>query len=278
MRPTCICARAAAARFNVKSACAFLAALATTLLPVACSHFPKYRVNDPKPLVAAAACDHRSWDELVQRHVGEDGLVDYVGLRRERAALDAYLARLAGVDVQALAGDDERKAYWINAYNAITVAGVLRHYPLRSVRDLAGFWTQTTAVCGGREVSLDQIEHEILRAMGDPRIHMAINCASTSCPLLAREAYTGKDVDQQLDEASARFLGDPSRNHFDRAQQRADLSMIFSWFASDFDVAPYGGVRGFLRRHATTLPWSDDRYELAYKSYDWSLNEGPRSP
>jgi hypothetical protein len=257
-------------RSLVVLAAGFLAAC-TSITPLQLNALP-----EDAPRRVAATFDHSRLDRLLQGHVNAHGLVDYGGLLQELQELDACLQSLATVDVGSLASDNERKAYWINAYNAITLAGILRHYPTRSIRDLSGFWQRITANCGGRVVSLDDIEHRILRPLGDPRIHMAINCASRSCPRLWNRAYTGAELDRQLDAAATAFLGDPGRNRFDDGGHRAQLSMIFSWFGGDFDVAPYLGVRGFVRRFAPRLSWIADDFPITFLPYDWSLNEGPR--
>lgn len=223
----------------------------------------------------AATFDHSILDGLLQRHVDDQGLVDYPGLAHSQAVLESYLESLAMVDPQVLTSEAERKAYWINAYNAITLAGILHHYPTRSIRDLPGFWQNIKTNCGGKLVSLDQIEHQILRPLGDPRVHMAINCASMSCPQLANRAYTGFALDDQLDTAVRAFLSSPQRNRFNDAEHRAHLSMIFSWFETDFEVAPYGSVRGFVRRYAEPRSWLIDDFAMDQMPYDWSLNARP---
>lgn len=227
---------------------------------------------------AAAAFDHNRLDRLLVAHVGEDGLVDYGALLADREELQAYLESLAAVDPRDLAGEAEQKAYWINAYNAITLAGILRFYPVESVRDLGGFWDNVLTDCGGRVVSLNDIEHGILRPMGDPRIHAAINCASLGCPVLRQGAYTGVNLDAQLDEACRRFLSDTRRNRFDDREKRVYLSRIFDWFGADFGVEPYGGVRGFVRRYCLPREWLAGDFPISFLDYDWSLNDRNRSP
>lgn len=251
--------------------------LALFLLFPGCSIEP-FRTNPDAPERSAAEFDHDRFDRLLKEHVGEDGLVDYSGLRADRAELQAYLDSLAGFnphDSIASTGND-RKAYWINAYNAITLAGILRFYPVDSVRDLAGFWDNVLTNCGGRIVSLNDIEHRILRPMGDPRIHAAITCASMGCPVLRRGAYSGARLDAELDEACREFLADTRRNRFDDREQRAWLSRIFDWFGADFGVEPYGGVRGFVRRYALPREWLAGDFPISFLDYDWSLNDSRR--
>ena len=255
-------------------------ALATTgmCLLAGCSSISPMQTNSLPSAVAmrtSSTFDHSVLDRVLGLYVDDAGLVDYRGLAGAQGDLTTYIESLASTDPSVLASDDERKAYWINAYNAITLAGILHYYPTRSIRDLPGFWQRITTNCGGQVVSLDQIEHEILRPMGDPHVHMAINCASMSCPKLANHAYTGAALEGQLDVAARAFLGSPQRNRFDSDGQRAQLSMIFSWFGSDFAVKPYSGVRGFVRRYGPTLPWLAADFPVDYLPYDWSLNDRP---
>ena len=230
-------------------------------------------------LVRNPRVDHSVFDGLLRRFVSDVGVVDYRawhGDAEARAALQGYIRSLAAVDVAALADDAERMALWINAYNAVTVEGILGFWPTASIRDHRGFWTEIKTWVGDRQVSLDDIEHKILRPMGDPRIHVAVNCASQSCPILLDRAYTGTALDSLLDAQSRRFLADDVRNRFDGEARRAELSKIFSWFGEDFDPEPYGGVRGFVRRHGPEehREWLSSEFSIGYLSYDWSLN-GP---
>ena len=247
--------------------------LVVTALVTGCSIEP-FRTNAPggSALLPRTRFDHSPLERVLQRFVDGRGRVDYVALKVDRGELDAYLESLGSADVAALQDDAERKAYWINAYNAITLAGILQFYPTGSIRDHPGFWTRILTNCGGRDVSLDEIEHQILRPMGDPRVHMAIVCASKSCPKLARHAYSGEGLDRQLDRASREFLADPFRNRFDDDRRIAYLSRLFSWFEEDFAIGPYNSVRGFLRRYAPPRPWLDGEFTIDYLDYDWSLN------
>src|SRR4030095_12503639 len=138
----------------------------------------------------------------------------------------------------------------IDAYNILAIDLVARHYPVASIRDLGSLlrpvWKIEAGRVGGRAYSLDEIEHGILRPLGDPRVHMAIVCASVSCPSLAREPFVAARIDAQLDAASARFVANEQKGV--RVEARGvRLSKIFDWFAADF--AAGGGVLAFVRRH-----------------------------
>jgi hypothetical protein len=229
--------------------------------------------------------EHAAWTHLLRRYVSR-GLVDYAALKRDgRPSLDAYLHSLESVERSELEAwpRGDQIAFWINAYNAYTVKLVLDHYPLRSIRSI-GFlpgsafkrkFIPLDRVAGG-ELSLDDIEHRILRPrFRDPRIHFAIVCASRSCPILRDEAYRGRDLDAQLDDAARSFLSDPARNRYDPASRTLHLSSIFKWFRGDFEAAA-GTLSAFVARHADESTAEALRHggvRLEFLDYDWSLNE-----
>jgi len=226
-----------------------------------------------------AAVDHTPWTTLLARYVDDDGRVAYRDLQtRDRAAFDGYLMTLAQAQVEGMS-EAEEKAFWINAYNAMIVNGVLQGYTAESLLGRKRFFSWYSLPVAGEERSADDIEHKILRKkFHDPRIHFAIVCASTSCPKLRREAYVAERLDQQLDEAARTFINDPTRNRID--SQQVALSQIFQWFADDF-VNSAGSVVGFVQRFV-----ADDKKSmltakkdnLQYLEYDWTLNaqEGQR--
>ncbi|MBK7950052.1 MAG: DUF547 domain-containing protein [Deltaproteobacteria bacterium] len=173
-------------------------------------------------------------------------------------------------------------AFWINAYNILTLDLVRKHHPIASIKDIGSFfspvWERTVATVEGRRLSLDAIEHTILRPMGEPRIHAAIVCASKSCPALRRTPFRPETLEADLDDAVRRFLASPGKGvAIDRAAGTIRVSKIFDWFEADF--AAQGGVRAFLAAH---LPPSEAAWlrgpgrDAAIRSfdYDWSLN-GP---
>jgi hypothetical protein len=208
-------------------------------------------------------------------------VVDYRGLLQDPAA--GQWRRL----LQALEAEpppatrDQALALWINAYNILAIDMVLRHYPVESIRDIGSLWRPVWKHDAGnaakRAVSLHEVEHEILRPMGDPRIHAAIVCASTSCPSLWRRPYSASHIGEELDDAMRRFLASSEKGlRIDRAKQRMRVSPIFNWFAEDFDAL--GGVAASIRRHAPEAPrrWletSGRNATIDYLEYDWSLNE-----
>jgi hypothetical protein len=185
----------------------------------------------------------------------------------------------------------QQMAFLINAYNAFTVELILTKYPdLDSIKDLGGFlstpWKPKWIDLLGEQVSLDGIEHERLRARGrydDPRIHFAVNCASIGCPMLREEAFVAERLDAQLDEQATRFLSDRTRNRYDPASGKLQVSKIFDWYGEDFRLGHRGitSLPAYLARFAEVLADAPaDRarvrsadVDIGYLGYDWALND-----
>lgn len=238
---------------------------------------------------------HAAWTALLAAHVrwneaATASTVDYAGVARDRAALDAYRTALAGVTRNEIDAwpEADRLAFLVNAYNAHTIALVLTRYPdLASIKDLGGWvtspWKQKFFELLGESRSLDDVEHRMIRAgvgAREPRVHFALNCASIGCPALRPEAYRGDALDAQLADQTRRFLSDRTRNRWDAGAGRLEVSKIFDWYGEDF-VRAAGSVAKFLAPHATVL--ADDagaraKIEAAavpvvFLDYDWALND-----
>jgi hypothetical protein len=225
------------------------------------------------PLSSDAAVDHGPWSTLLMRYVDAQGRVAYRDLQtKDQAAFDAYLTALAQAQPERM-NEAEEKAFWINAYNAVIVRGILQGYSAESLLGRKRLFSWFTVRIAGKDRTPDEIEHQILRKkFADPRVHFTIVCASSSCPQLQREAYVPERLDVQLDDATRAFLRDPVRNRL--AEQPVALSKIFEWFAADF-VQQAGSVVAFVRRFVpeelrTHLPATDS--ELRFLDYDWTLN------
>jgi hypothetical protein len=213
-------------------------------------------------------------------HKTERNLVR-LGLGDAAAVTRAGTELLAQARPEDLRGQSEHLAFWINVYNVLAIDVVLQHYPVASIRDAGGLFTPVWKIdagsVGGRIRTLHEIEHEILRPMGEPRIHAAIVCASTSCPSLAREPYTAAQLDAQLDASLASFLADSRKGlAVDWPGGPLRLSKIFDWFEKDF--AAQGGVRKFITPHAPArerawLAGPGKSARIRYLGYDWSLND-----
>jgi hypothetical protein len=210
--------------------------------------------------------------------------VDYHGL--QSSSEWTRLVRQLGDARPSGLGRDARLAFWINAYNILAIDLVVRHHPVESIRDIGSFlfpvWRKRVATIEGRSLSLDAIEHEILRPMREPRIHGAIVCASTSCPALARVPFRTQSLDADLDAAMRAWLASPTKGiAIDRKADVIRLSRIFDWFEEDFEDT--GGVLAFI---APFLEESDAAWlraegagaSIRYLDYDWSLNDLTRSP
>ncbi|MBM3796637.1 MAG: DUF547 domain-containing protein [Acidobacteria bacterium] len=240
------------------------------------------------PLLAAAAAtagfDHAPWDALLKRHVNALGEVDYGALKCARAPLDVYVAALAAQSPDshpaAFPSRADQLAYWINAYNALTIKGVVDAYPTRSVRNLGmafGFFRRKDYTLGGRRLSLQDLENTIIRGcFGEPRIHFAIVCASVSCPLLLRDAYTGANLETLLDRATRISMMQARTVTIDKAARRVTLTTLFNWYAKDFGGA--AAVLPFVRRHLTPerqreLDALGASSKVKYFEYDWAINE-----
>lgn len=225
------------------------------------------------------------YDELLREFVS-GGVVNYTALSKKRPRLQQYLSALSAVDPDAL-NRDAKLAFWINAYNAFTLELILEHLGrIESIKDISvgKRWKDKRWLVFGRRYSLDEIEHEILRPMKEPRIHFALVCASLSCPDLQPEAFTPKDLDAQLASATRRFLANPEKGMQTRVEEgffggktpSLFLSRIFDWFEDDFEkngtdvvdfVLQYAPEQDaeFINRNRTDL-------DVEFLSYDWSLN------
>ena len=224
---------------------------------------------------AAGPVDNRLYAELLQHYV-HGGAVDYKGLKSEEEKLDRYLNVLENVNSATLLRP-EQFSFYINAYNAWTLKLVLTGYPgVKSIKDLGGLfkspWKKKLCRLDGRVMTLDDIEHGILRPkFADPRVHFAIVCASKSCPPLIPVPYHGSILDEQLDAAARAFINDPRSNRF--RDGTLYISRLFKWFAEDFGNDPIG----FIQRYATgklkaQLQQAKKPLKIAYLDYDWSLN------
>jgi hypothetical protein len=211
--------------------------------------------------------EHDLWSEVLQSYVSEDGRVNYKALKDNPVGLNTYLSDLEREPPKDNWTKEEVLSYWINAYNAYTVKLILDFYPVNSIKDIKRPWSREFIPHEDRSISLNYIEHQILRNLGEPRIHFAIVCASVSCPILRNEAYIPEQIDKQLHAATRTFLNDSSKNTF--GTNRAEISKIFKWFSKDFKTS--GGVLNFIKAYKSTGITKSS--QLYYKNYSWDLNE-----
>jgi len=219
---------------------------------------------------------HETWNDLLQKNVKDGGKVDYKGFIADKDAFYQYLELLNNHHPNHKNwNEQERLAYWINAYNAYTVQLIVENYPIASIKDIKkgipfinSVWDLKFITIEGQKYDLNNVEHSILRKkFNEPRIHFAINCASISCPNLRNEAYIPSKLDVQLEEQAHLFLGDPTKNTI--AKDKVELSKIFSWFGKDFKKE--GNLIDYIQPYTETT--IDDDADVSFGDYDWSLNE-----
>lgn len=260
---------------------------------VGCTSVKQNKVKAEGDIQTPTVFDHSALDEILKTHV-QDGLVDYAALKAADR-LRPYLQALANTDPSQMS-EAEQLAFWINAYNALTLKLVADNYPTKSILRLTPVgirgipfiipkanspFTLKVGEVGGAPRTLNEIEHEILRVQFDePRIHFAIVCASESCPPLRAEAFVADRLDAQLDDQTRQFLYDPTKNEIPAsdAPNTIRLSKIFNWFAEDFGgkdslqtyLAPYfeDEVRAQLEARS---------YEVDFLNYSWALNDWKRT-
>lgn len=226
---------------------------------------------DPAALVRLDRFPTADWARVLSEHVDEAGRVDYRRLRLRRAPLDRFVALLAAVGPrnrpELFPRNSDRLAYYLDAYNALVVFQVLERWPLASVRDdMLRFFYWTRFVVDGEEISLYELENELVRPrFRDPRVHFALNCASRGCPRLPRTPFSGSDLSARLEEETQRFLHEERNVRLQGDVVR--LSEIFSWYAEDFPPTPLE----WIRRHAPDLDLPA-RADVTYVPYDWRLN------
>jgi len=241
----------------------------------------------------AAPFSHGLLDQVLQTHVDSQGKVDYPALKESRAYLDAYIDSLGRVSPRShpdrFPTPHHELAYWINAYNAFVIKGVIDAYPIASVKDIKafnGFFRRMKSTAGDQELTLDDIENKIIRPVyKDPRIHFVVNCGAVSCPELENRAFTGEDLEARLEAALRRFAASPKHVRLDPRNNELHLSRILDWYGGDFArwfpqdrahvpaeptlvdyLLPYlpEETAAHLRQHPDA--------DISFNEYDWGLN------
>lgn len=230
--------------------------------------------------VSAVGFDHSKFDQILKTYVNRNGLVDYNGIAGDQK-FKPYMESFKSANLDSMSRNGQL-AFWINAYNAVTIDKVIKWKPEKSVREtfIPGVWTSTKFftsrehTVAGKRLSQDDIEHEILRKqLKDPRIHFAIICASSSCPPLPRFAYTEENVQTKLEEETRKYINSERGTRIDFAENTLYLSKLFDWFSGDFE-SKSGSVLDFIKPYLEekTLVFLEREPKIAYIHYDWSLN------
>ncbi|MEH6626202.1 MAG: DUF547 domain-containing protein [Motiliproteus sp.] len=228
-----------------------------------------------KPSVQSAEMDWSLYNELLQQYVSAGqvegvtlNLVGYSKLSKD-PRFSQLLEQLQRFPLDNLNTKEEKLSFYINAYNILAIQMVIKHWPLASIKDVGSWWQpvwkKEAGSLGGSTVSLDQIEHEVLRKLQEPRIHFAIACASLSCPDLRKEAYTADLLVEQLNSQARIFLKNKSKG-LSRNSDEIVVSKIFDWFAEDFSAE--GGVQAFINQYSE-VKTSEIK---GYLPYNWQVN------
>lgn len=269
---------------------------ALTVATIVCSYTLGADVDDK-------AFSYDDYAAVLKTYVDNMGMVNYKQLKAHREKLDAFARAISELDTKTYEkwSKEDKVAFWINAYNGLTLKVIIDNYPIKSsffksiyypknsIRQIPGVWDKKKFKVMGKDMSLEHIEHVILRKQFDkPGIHVALVCAAMGCPPLLDEPYLGNRLEEQFDKQTKRFLANPKKFMIDRKAGQVHLSPIFKWFGHDF-VSRYGlekklpglsknetAVIIFLSRHLD----KDDRdylmkgnFRIRYSKYDWSLNE-----
>jgi len=232
-------------------------------------------------ITSALASPH--WQGVLDVHRTQEGRVDYAAIKKTDAVA-------ATIDWLATAEEPTDRfgqiAFWVNAYNALTVDMVADSFPVASIKtlDQGRVWKTRRFTVAGRQLSLDQIEHEILIPLGEPRIHFVLNCAALSCPPLGARTYIAKTLNADLNQASRGWMKGGGV-HIDRESNKMILSRIFDWYAGDFVETSGGTIAGvdgrlqgvlhFISQHMghVDAEWiKAGGYTIEFAPYDWALN------
>jgi len=274
-----------------------------TIVAVSIACITILTVAEQRPAQTEQGFSYQDYSAVLSAHVDDEGLVNYTALSNDRGRLDAFAAAVGELNVTTYESWNEsaKIAFWINSYNALTLQLIAAHYPIgssrhtspeypkNSVRQIPGAWEKIMFEVMGKPITLDSIEHDVLRGQFDePRIHMALVCAAVSCPPLRDEPYESAGLDDQLDDQTKKFLETDENFRIDRVAGVVRLSMIFDWFGGDFVGLDGSGGRqwkhgesakavidfisGYVDEADREFLQSGD-YRIEYTEYDWTLNE-----
>ncbi|WP_087025315.1 DUF547 domain-containing protein [Thaumasiovibrio subtropicus] len=220
-----------------------------------------------------ATISHDRWQQVLSRYVSVEQSQSYFDYGKYKASgqtdIQQYLSTLTAIDPRGFSRE-EQFAYWVNLYNALTVQLIIDNYPLASITKLGGFfqfgpWDDELVVIAGEALTLNDIEHRILRPIWqEPRIHYAVNCASLGCPDLLPHAYTAQNTETLLEEAARRFINSDKGVLING--DRAVLSSIYDWYGVDFKPS----VKAHVNHYRRDSLLGDHRIDY---EYDWDLNQ-----
>ena len=252
-----------------------LATLLACFALAACAVGPPPRLEGA-PAVASAGQALAAYARVLQRFVDARGAVDFEALASDRADLDTYVRYIAATPLDSLAPGDERLAHYINSYNALSMYNVIEsgipasHYGLRKLV----FFVLHRFDIGGERMSLYAYENDVIRKVGDPRVHFALNCSAVGCPRLPRKPFTATGLQDELDRETRRFFASPDHLRIDRAGKVVHVSELLEFYREDFEAhAP--SLLAFVSRYAPEPVPTD--YEVRFIPYDWTIADSRRS-
>lgn len=233
----------------------------------------------PAPAIAGLAGDPQdSWASVLQRYVDDQGRVNFIGLSKDRAALDNYVRYVYRVsplsDPSAFPSREQRLAYYINSYNALSMFNVIDSGipdALTGIRKLAFFFIKEFRI-GGREMSLYAYENDVIRPLGEPRVHFALNCMAVSCPRLPREPFTAENLDAELTRQAREFFADARNLVVDQPARRIRVNEILRFYTDDFTRVAPSLIAYVNRYHTPPIP---DDFRVEFIPYDWHVNRQP---
>jgi hypothetical protein len=207
-----------------------------------------------------------SFDVFFQNNVSKDGSVNYSRIKKVQKELKSLLNEINSQEIYSW-DKNTKMAFWINTYNVFCINFIIQNYPVNSIKDIRNPWTSKTNYFENKTVSLNHIEHNILRKMGDPKIHFAIVCASESCPKLSNKAYKPNILKEQLNESAKDFVNDNSKNSI--SINNIEISNIFKWFKKDFTTEK--SIIEYINQFSNIE--IQPKAKISYKTYNWNLNE-----
>jgi tetratricopeptide (TPR) repeat protein len=260
---------------DLEGACKFYK-MANTITPglnIARENLIRFSLVSPVFAGEEKQFDYSSYGEILAKFT-KDGNVDYITLKKNIFSLDAFIKEISEMEPGTLnsMSRNDKIAFYINIYNALTLKVITDYYPIKSIKDIPGVWDKIKFRIAGNELTLNQIEHGILRKeFGEPRIHFALVCASQSCPKLAEEPFNGKDLNRQLEKGAGKFINGKTGAVLDKDNRVLYISSIFRWFGEDFGDAVQFISRYMSEEDAKFI--RDVQPRVKYLRYDWSLND-----
>jgi hypothetical protein len=220
------------------------------------------------PVFLKAGVSHEIWDNLLKKNVSKKGEVNYKGFKNNSELLEKYLVQLSKKAPDKTFSQNEELAYWINAYNAFTIKLVLKYYPIASITNIDKPWDIPFIRIENKTYTLNEIEHQIIRKKhNEPRIHFALVCAASSCPILLNEAYTAEKINTQLQTQTILFINDSSKNTI--TKNKIILSELFNWYKEDFTKK--GTLIEYINVYSKIK--IDAKAKISFATYNWNLNE-----